>query len=65
MINLNSIKEDKKKNFEQRLKYIEEYAEWVKKTPNDIWSKQQKKLIDSTLKSSNKIKKEGIKIKKE
>jgi len=62
---LNKIEIDRKKNFEQRLRYIEEYAEWVKDTPNEIWSRQQKDMIDSVLKSSDKIKKEGIKIKTE
>lgn len=35
----------KKKNFEERLAFIDAYAAWVKKTPNKIWSAQQKKLI--------------------
>ncbi len=65
MINLSNVEEDRKKNFEQRLRYVEEYAEWVKDTPNEIWSKQQKDMIDSVLKSSDKIKKEGIEIKTE
>ncbi len=65
MINLSNVEEDRKKNFEQRLRYVEEYADWVKNTPNEIWSKQQKEMIDSVLKSSDKIKKEGIEIKTE
>ncbi|MBI2548649.1 hypothetical protein HYW21_04835 [Candidatus Woesearchaeota archaeon] len=35
----------KKENFKQRLKFIDEYAAWVKKTPNKVWSSQQKKII--------------------
>ncbi len=65
MINLSNVEEDRKKNFEQRLRYVEEYADWMKNTPNEIWSKQQKEMIDSVLKSSDKIKKEGIEIKTE
>lgn len=37
----------RKENFKQRLKFIDEYAEWVKKTPNKVWSSQQKKIIGS------------------
>ena len=65
MINLSNVEEDRKKNLEQRLRYVEEYADWVKNTPNEIWSKQQKEMIDSVLKSADKVKKEGIEIKTE
>lgn len=43
-IDLKAMEEFKKKNFEERIKFIDQYAEWVKKTPNKIWSKQQKSL---------------------
>jgi len=41
------LKFDKKKNLEERLKFIHYYAEWVKKVPNEVWSKQQAELINS------------------
>lgn len=41
------LKFDKKKNLEERLKFIHYYAEWVKKVPNEVWSKQQAKLVNS------------------
>jgi hypothetical protein len=44
-INLKALKASKKKNFKERLKFVENYANWVKKTPNKVWSKQQKNLI--------------------
>ncbi len=28
------------------MKFIDLYVEWLKKTPNEVWSKQQKELID-------------------
>ena len=59
---LRTIEEDRSRNRKQRLEFITMYAKWVKDTPNNIWSMQQKKLIDSVLRSSNKIKKEGIKV---
>ena len=44
--NLRELEEDKKRNFEERLAFIDLYVEWLKKTPNQIWSRQQKELID-------------------
>ena len=43
---LEELKKDKKRNFEERLKFIDLYVEWLKKTPNEVWSRQQNKLID-------------------
>lgn len=45
-IDLNELKEQKQKNFTERLKFIDEYSKWVKKTDNKTWSSQQKKIID-------------------
>ncbi len=47
-LDLKELEEDKKRNFEERLRFIDLYVQWLKKTPNDVWSKQQKKLIDGT-----------------
>lgn len=49
-INLKELKKQKKQNFKERLKFIDMYVEWLKKTPNEEWSLQQKKLIDSQFK---------------
>jgi hypothetical protein len=43
---------DKKKNREERIKFVHEYAAWVKKVPNDVWSRQQAVLIDSFMENS-------------
>lgn len=45
-IDLKEMEEEKERNRQERLEFIELYAEWVKKTPNEVWSKQQKELID-------------------
>jgi len=45
-IDLEELEKQKKENFRQRLEFIDQYVEWLKKTPNKKWSKQQKKLID-------------------
>jgi hypothetical protein len=44
-IDLKQLEEAKKKNSEERLKFIDQYAAWVKKTSNKRWSSQQKDLI--------------------
>ena len=63
-IDLKELEEDKKRNFESMLKFIEYYVKWLKKTPNKEWSKQQQKLIDSQLKSSKMTKEEFLQMKK-
>ena len=45
-IDLEELKRIKEQNFQERLDFIDLYAAWLKKTPNKVWSKQQKKLID-------------------
>jgi len=45
-IDLKELEKQKKENFQRRLEFIDQYVEWLKKTPNKKWSKQQKKLID-------------------
>ena len=45
-IDLNALKKEKERNFKERLEFLKKYAEWVKKTPNKEWSRQQKKIID-------------------
>lgn len=46
-IDLKKLKKFKEENFRERLEFIDKYAEWVLKTPNRKWSKEQKRLIDS------------------
>ena len=43
---LRELEEEKKRNFKQRLQFIDTYVEWLKKTGNKKWSKQQNKLIN-------------------
>jgi len=44
-IDLKELEEQKKRNFEDRLRFIELYVKWLKKTPNKVWSKQQKEFL--------------------
>ena len=39
------LDEYKSQNFKERLKFIDAYTAWLKKTPNKVWSKQQNKLL--------------------
>ena len=48
-INFKELEKFKKQNFEERLKNIDLYVKWLKKTPNKEWSKEQKKIL--TIKS--------------
>ena len=44
-IDLEELKKMKEQNFKERLKFIDMYTEWLKNTPNKVWSSQQKKLM--------------------
>lgn len=42
---LKEIEDQKRQNFKERLEFVKWYAEWVRRTPNKVWSKQQKDVI--------------------
>ena len=46
-IDLEELKRDKERNFQERLKFIDMYVEWLKKTPNKVWSKVHSEFVDS------------------
>lgn len=50
------LKFDVARNRKERLDFIHLYAEWVKRMPNEIWSKQQAELIDSFMLSTRNFK---------
>lgn len=45
-IDLKELEKLKEENFKERLKFIQDYVAWMKKTSNKTWSTQQKDLID-------------------
>jgi len=55
-INLKELREFKKKNFEERLRFIDFWAEYIKNHSDEDWSRQQNMLINSQLKSAREIK---------
>jgi len=46
-LNLKELDDDRARNFEERLKFIDLYVEWLKRTPNEVWSKQQRAIVDA------------------
>ncbi|MDP3742700.1 MAG: hypothetical protein Q8R15_05275 [Candidatus Micrarchaeota archaeon] len=45
-IDFAELEEQKRRNFRERLKFIDWYAEWLKKTPNEVWSKAQNAVVE-------------------
>lgn len=55
-----------KNNKEERMNFVIYWAHYVKNNPDDVWSRQQKMLIDSQINKSRAFKlsaKEYLKIK--
>lgn len=45
-IDLDELKRFKKQNFKERLRFIKEYADWMKSKPSKEWSRQQREVVD-------------------
>jgi len=45
-IDLEQLRAQKEENFRERLKFIDQYVDWLKKTPNKNRSLQQKNVVD-------------------
>ena len=48
---------------DQRMGFVEFWADYIKKTPNKVWSKQQADFINSVLKGANQDKELYLKVK--
>ena len=44
---------DKGKNFKSRLEFVRFWADYVRKTPNSVWSRQQADFIDALFQGAN------------
>ena len=53
-MNRREIEQDIERNRAQRLEFVTWYARWVKRVPNEEWSRQQKEMVDSVLEAANK-----------
>jgi len=45
-INLKELEDDKRRNFEERLKFIDMWVDYIKSHSDEEWSSQQKTLIN-------------------
>ena len=52
---LKALKEDRKRNRESNFRFIDLHVAWLKRTSNKEWSKRQKAMTDSTLKTNKKL----------
>ena len=43
---LKALKRQKEQNFKERLEFVRRYADWVRRTPNKVWSRQLAKMLD-------------------
>ena len=57
-MNREEIEEDIRRNREQRLEFVTQYAQWVKRTPNKEWSRQHREMVDSVLEAANRARME-------
>jgi hypothetical protein len=46
-IDLEELEREKKKNFEERMKFIDFWTDYIKSNPDKKWSREQNLLIDS------------------
>lgn len=53
---LKELEESKKQNFASNMKFIEFYAEWVRRKSNKEWSREQKRLIDGIYRGNRRLK---------
>ncbi len=53
IVDFKELDEKKRRNKIERLQFIDWYVEWLKKTPNEIWSKQHAEFINSGILINN------------
>jgi hypothetical protein len=44
-LDLKELKREHRRNFAERLEFIDAYVEWLRRTPNKVWSRQQNRII--------------------
>ncbi len=52
---LEELAKEKRRNFESNLKFVILHAEWLKRTSNREWSRQQRRIIDEIYKGNRKM----------
>jgi hypothetical protein len=51
---LKALRKKRRRNREERLAFLEMYVEWLKRTPNKVWSKQHAAFIDAVYQRNTK-----------
>ena len=46
-VDFKELEEFKRRNFQERLKFIRFWVDYIKKNPNNVWSMQQKRIVDT------------------
>ena len=44
-------REDQARNRRERLEFVDLYVDWIRRTPNRVWSSQQGRMLDSVVRS--------------
>jgi len=44
-IDLKELEKMKEENFKERLEFVKQYADHVRKAPNKVWSSEQKDVV--------------------
>ena len=52
-MDLSELKKEKGINDKQRLEWIDYWVDYMKKNPNEVWSKQQADFINSVMRSAD------------
>ena len=53
---LKELAEERKRNRESNLRFIDLYVAWLKRTSNKDWSKHRKEIVNSIYKANKKLK---------
>ncbi len=56
-ISLKEEEKERERNRQSNRAWIDAYVEWLRRTPNLEWSRQQRRLIDSVLQSARSMRK--------
>jgi len=46
--------EERRRTLQSNLGWIDTYVAWIRRTPNREWSREQRRMIDSVLRSARK-----------
>lgn len=59
MLSSGEFERTQRQNVEDRRAFIKRWAEYVRTHDDEVWSRQQNKLIDSQIRSANELARKG------